>query len=527
MFVPLSAALLAAGTGMAEDNPPTSGAASAEEVRILRQEVDRLRQALETQQRLLEDVQQRLGSSVAARVAAAPEASAGTSGGTNGGNSPDPAPKAESVVPAPKHAENVAAPLFFRIGNAEFTPGGFLDFTSVYRSTNVGSGIGTSFGSIPLNSTPSGQLGETRFSAQNSRITLKVTARPGKESVTGYVESDFLGALPPNGNVTSNSNSLRMRLYWVDVQRGKWEVLGGQSWSLLTPNRVGVSPVPSDIFYSQDMDTNYQVGLTWSRDPQLRLIYHANSNWTAGVSIENPQQFTGSAVVFPSSFYTATGQFDTGSNPATPNQRPDIIGKLAFDGRAGGRSAHIELAGLSRGFHTISPGGTKYTRNGYGSSLNGNFELWKNLHLIFTSFLSQGGGRYIFGLGPDVIVRPDGSLSPVRAGSAIVGFEHQVTPSSMWYAYYGGAYFWRNFGVQPSGQYVGFGFPGSSLGANRAVQEGTIGLIRTFWKNPNYGALQLITQYSYLTRNPWSLPAGANENPRTHMAYVDLRYVLP
>src|SRR5690348_12001197 len=41
--------------------------------------------------------------------------------------------------------------LSFKIGGADFTPVGFLDFTTVYRSTNVGSGIGTSFGSIPFN----------------------------------------------------------------------------------------------------------------------------------------------------------------------------------------------------------------------------------------------------------------------------------------------------------------------------------------------------------------------------------------
>src|SRR6266581_9619119 len=30
------------------------------------------------------------------------------------------------------------SPLFFRIGSAKFTPGGFMDLTSIFRSTNVG-----------------------------------------------------------------------------------------------------------------------------------------------------------------------------------------------------------------------------------------------------------------------------------------------------------------------------------------------------------------------------------------------------
>jgi len=160
-----------------------------------------------------------------------------------------------------------AAPLSVQIGGAQFTPGGFLDLTSVFRTTNVGSGIGTSFGSIPFSNTAAGQLSEFRFSAQNSRLSLRVDSQPGGAKLTGYVEADFLGNAPANLVVGSNSNTLRMRLYWLDIRKGGWEVLAGQSWSLLTPNRKGLSPMPSDIFYSQDMDTNYQVGLTWSRDP--------------------------------------------------------------------------------------------------------------------------------------------------------------------------------------------------------------------------------------------------------------------
>ena len=65
--------------------------------------------------------------------------------------------------------------------------------------------------------------------------------------VIGYWESDFLGNNPANVSVTSgNSNTFRMRLYWVDIRRNKWEILGGQSWSLLTPGRNGISPFPSD-----------------------------------------------------------------------------------------------------------------------------------------------------------------------------------------------------------------------------------------------------------------------------------------
>ena len=137
-----------------------------------------------------------------------------------------------------------ASPLSIRIGSAEFTPGGWVDFTSIFRTTNVGSGIGTSFGSIPFSNATAGRLTETRFSPQNSRFNLKITAKPGNFNVTGFLETDFVGLQPGNVFVTSNSNAPRMRLYWVDVQRGRWEFLGGQSWSFLAPNRNGLSPLP-------------------------------------------------------------------------------------------------------------------------------------------------------------------------------------------------------------------------------------------------------------------------------------------
>src|ERR1700720_3683038 len=140
-----------------------------------------------------------------------------------------------------------------------------MDATNIFRSTNMttqgGGSIGTSFGSIPFNNTVLGRMTEDKFSAQNSRIGLRVHSKVGEADVTGYLEADFLGYLAPSGNVTSNSNSLRLRLYWAAYKRGMWEVLGGQTLSFPTPNRVGLSAIPGDLFIGQEMDTNYYLGL--------------------------------------------------------------------------------------------------------------------------------------------------------------------------------------------------------------------------------------------------------------------------
>jgi hypothetical protein len=423
-------------------------------------------------------------------------------------------------------------PLPIHIGNATLTPVGFVDATAFFRTRNLGSGIGAQFGSLPFSNTMQGRLSETRLTAQNSRVGLMMDSQFGGNQVRGYLETDFLGAQPANAFVTSNSDSLRLRLYWLNLRRGRFEFLAGQSWSMLTPGRVGISPMPSDIFYSQDMDTNYQVGLTWTRQLQFRFVYHATPNITAGLSLENPQQYVGGAVVLPTGFNS--NQVDTGSNTATPNLHPDIIGKLAFDGHAGGKLMHVELAGLLSTFKIFNPTANATTSvTGGGGSLNANLELFKNFHLIATSFYSDGGGRYIFGLGPNFIVRPGNTLSLVHADSGIGGFEYQITPKTMYYGYYGGAYFGRNYSIIPAATlggaptYVGFGFPGSPSSANKSIQEATFGIIRTFWKNERYGALQLITQYSYLTRAPWYIAPGNPKNANLSEVYTDIRYVLP
>lgn len=429
------------------------------------------------------------------------------------------------------------SPLFFKIGGANFSPLGFLDFTSVYRSTNVGSGIGTNFGSIPFNgASPAGRLSETRFSAQNSRIGLKVDANPDNFKVTGYLEADFLGNAPGNLEVTSHSDTLRLRLYWVDVRRGNWEVLAGQSWSMMTPNRTGISPMPGDIFFSQDMDTNYQVGLVWLRTPGVRVVYHANSNWTLGFALEDPEQYTGGLVTFPAGFNSSQVD-DTGGNAKTPNIGPDVIAKVAYDAKLSGHAFHIEASGLYRAFRlNTASTSANVTKPGGGGSVNVNFEVVKNLHLIADSFWSDGGGRYIFGLGPDFAVTTNAAgnfiPSPLHAGSGIAGFEYQFTPQTMLYGYYGGAYFGRNFQQVTAGPpptFVGYGFPGSGSAQNRTIQEATFGVIETLWKNVKYGDLKIITQASYLSRNPWS-SAGTPDGARSAhlgMSFVNLRYDLP
>lgn len=438
---------------------------------------------------------------------------------------------------APPQEKAKESPLSIRIGGAEFTPGGFLDVTAFWRNTNVGSGYGTNFFSIPFSNTIPGQITETRITAENSRISLKVTDKFKGNDVMGYFEMDFHGNDPANLNVTSNSSTQRLRQYWADLRRGKWEFLGGQAWSWLTPNRVGMGSLPADIFYSLNMDANYQVGLTWTRSPQIRGVYHPNDHWGIGLGVENPDQFVGQTgqVTFPAAFNTppVTAQFDAANQTTTPNLHPDLISKIAYDTDVNGKHFHLEGVGLLTTIRVLPVvGGSTSSKTGGGASAAFNLEVFKGFRLIANAFWSDGGGRYIFGSGPDAVLTPAGTLSLVHSGSGIGGFEWQATPKNLFGVYYGADYFSRNFfldtsaGAKPN-TFVGYGGPGSSTAANRAIQEPTVDWTFTFWKDQQYGALQLVNQVSYLTRAPWFVAPGQPKNARSTMVWVDVRYVLP
>lgn len=425
-------------------------------------------------------------------------------------------------APAPQPT----SPLSIHIGDSDITLGGFLDATAVTRSTATGNGIGTSFGTFPFDNTPQGHLSENKLSTQNSRITLEATSKVGDAKLKGYIETDFLGNAPNGLNVTSNSNTLRLRLYWVQFQAGKFEFLAGQTWSLLTPNRNGLSPMPGDISYTQDFDTNYQVGLTWTRATEYRFVVHASKLVTAGVALENPEQYVGSAVTLPGNI--PSFQVDQGTvTTNVPNVYPDIIGKLALDPRTGKTHQHIDVAVVHRGFKTYDPTtDTTSTASGNGGEVSAVLEAVPGVRFVGNAFFSSGGGRYIAYTNlPDFIVGPDGSVSLVNARSFIVGPEITIK-NTLLFGYYSEARADQNVTLDAAGKPIGFGIPGANA-ANEKIQEPTVGLIQTFFRDPKIGGMQLFIQFSQVKRTPFSVPAGTPASATTNMLYVNVRYLLP
>lgn len=477
-------------------------------------------------------------------LAADPPSSAGNSATTppasaagpadSSATAPDPAP-APAPAPAPPQDNAPKAPLQIQLGNITIQPIGFMDATAVWRSVDAGSGIGSSFGSIPFNTATTSKLDEFRFSIQNSRLGFRVDGNWKGWRFIGYNEFDFLGQSGSTAlGVTNGAFVPRIRLYWIDARKDKFEFLAGQSWSLLTPNRVGLSALPSDLFYSQVMDVNYVIGLTWTRQTGVRFLYHPNAKVALGLSLENPDQYMGGSggggqIVLPSALSAIGGaQLDntTAAVLSTPNVAPDIIAKVAFDSTS---RVHFEVAGIDRTFKVVNPTSlVGFTKEGVGGSVNGNFAVAKNFRLITNNFWSDGGGRYLFGNAPDVIVRSNGSLSPIHSGGFVEGFESQVSPKLMVWGYYGNVYVGRDVALDANGtSLIGWGYHGSANSQDRSIQEFTAGFTQTAWKDPRYGALSFIYQYEYLTRDPWYVATGAPKNAHDNTLYFDVRYTLP
>jgi hypothetical protein len=516
-------------------------------------ELEQLRESVQAQAKEFQEHTQELASERAAlseqlnRIAAleaklgvTPEAAAPADAFTSSSSAITPLP--QDTGNHPPAAAPGDSPLSFKIGGAEFTPGGYVDLIGTFRSVNIGSGLTTNLSSIPYNNQlPAGRLSEFRFNPTGSRVSLKVDAKITKETaVTAYLETDFAGYQPPNTDTTTNPSSLRLRHYWVQVRNGKWELLAGQSWSLLTADTNQLSALPGDVFTANRLDTSYIAGLIFARQPGIRVTYHATPWWTIGASLENPQQFVPSSVVFPGASGYFAGQFDNGSgstsgsgattNTTTPNLHPDIIAKTAFDWKLHQHAFHAEVGGIARTFRVFNnletPNNTS-TITGGGFVANINFELFKGFHLITNTGWGDGIGRYIGALGPDVIVKANGQLSGVHSGSGIAGFQWQLTPNLMVDSYYGGAYFERNFSAASATTNVGFGFTGSANTNNRSYNQGTVGLIDTFWSSSTRGKLQFIAQPAYVVRTPWFVAANAPKNAHVFITYVSLRYLLP
>lgn len=166
--------------------------------------------------------------------------------------------------------QEINSPTVLHYKGVTIQPVGFAAFEGVWRQRALNSDINTPFNNIPLPAAQEGHTSELNFSGRQSRIGALVTGDTGKLRLTGYVETDFLGAGVTSNNNQSNSYVLRVRQVWgqAELQNG-FRVTGGQMWSLSTEDARGTDNRTEVL--PNTIDSQYMVGFSWERQPGIRF----------------------------------------------------------------------------------------------------------------------------------------------------------------------------------------------------------------------------------------------------------------
>src|SRR5271167_318377 len=344
------------------------------------------------------------------------------------------------------------------LDKVKLTWGGFLAAETVYRQHNTVSDMGTPFNAIPYPFSPLFGENEFRGTARQSRLSLLAEGvLDPVQKLSGYYEMDFLGVGVTSNYNQSNSWAPRLRHAYVTYDNTEWGLhfLGGQAWSLLTQNKVGITPRQENIPLT--IDAAYVAGFDFTRNWQLRVVKDFGSWASFGLSVENPAELVyastgavasggnigGMLVNFqnaaPGSSFLGSGAF---ANNFATDVAPDIIGKAAFDPGWG----HYEAFGIARFFNdntfgcvvtptgagaglcstvvanTLVPGQqSQRTKSGDGVGGSVQLPFTKYVDVLASTMYGSGIGRYGASQLSDVVVAPDGSLSPIKAVHALGG----------------------------------------------------------------------------------------------------------
>jgi hypothetical protein len=427
------------------------------------------------------------------------------------------------------------------------TPGGYVTLDGVARSRNENADTTSNFGAIPFGGTANSKLSEFHFSARTSRLSLLAQGAKGSTKLTAYYEMDFFAAPPSASYVSSNSFSPRERQLFgqVDLSNGL-TLTGGQFWSLVTTNRRGIAT--RQEFIPNVLEASYLPGYDWVRQPAFRVTKNFNNRTWAAFEIAN------SETTLATSFTPANLLgFNNSANALSPsggtlnflagsayglstNIAPDLLAKVAFDPGWG----HYEIKALGRFFRDRISGDTNTTVGG-GLGAAAIFPITHKIDFLVQGLVGNGIGRYGSGQGPDVTVKPDGTIVPVRAYHVMGAIEANPTPKLFAYVYGGNEYYSRTSYISPTGGPAGYGsslvnntscglevVPASApaCGAqNRDLWDITPGFWYKLYQGP-YGSLQYGMEYEYINRSTWAGVGGAPKGIE-NIGFVSFRFLLP
>ncbi|HTQ60043.1 MAG TPA: cell envelope integrity protein TolA [Candidatus Solibacter sp.] len=476
-------------------------------------------------------------------------------------------------------------PAAIRFKGITITPGGFLAAESVFRTRATGGGINTPFTGIPYPNNDLSKVSEFNASGRQSRLSFLFEGKADNVAVTGYYELDWLGACATSNNRQSNSYCMRQRQIWGSAALPSgWTFSGGQMWSLATERKKGLENRTEVL--PMTIDPQYNVGFTWARQYSFRVTKNIGDKVAVGVSVEGPQTTVGGRGTPTPILYASAGSggglFNgTDSTGYSLNKTPDFIFKAAIDPGWG----HYELFGVVSTFRARiypcavnpavltlptscvgAPGGTaadafNSTATGGGIGVNLRAPIIKKYADAGIHFFGGDGvGRYSSAQMADVTIRPDGTLAPIKGGSALGTLELHPSPKLDVYFNYGVEYAYRTaYGYTNittlANVPVGYGSPlfnnsgcgnsegvpgatnspasnGTCTGDLRNIQEGTVGFWHQLYKGSK-GGIRWGLQYSYLVKNTWSgnnntpTAPGVNGKAVDNMLLTSFRYYIP
>ena len=542
--------MLLVTAGLAGQEAGSANQAASSVTPALQQQLDDLKTRMDTEHQRIQELQQQLLDREQGLQQLQQEMN-GLRGNTADGSTPTSASASHSrsataaaAGPKPFDPETPDA-LHFR--GITLTPGGFFDMTGIYRTHNENADVDSTFGGIPFSGTANAQLSEFRGSARASRFSLLAEGKINNWKTSGYAEFDFEGAAPTANELESNSFNPRARQLWAQLQfNNGLSLAGGQTWSLLTTYRKGIElrqeMVPITI------DLQYVPGYNWARQWSFRVTKNFHKNMWAALAVENPETSlsvtnppagifgfnTSTNATSPSSVFTLSNT--PGANGISTDIAPDLIGKLVFEPGWG----HYEIKAIGRFFRDRFNGSSNYTAGG-GGGIGIVLPATKKLEVILEGLAGNGIGRYASGLGPDVTVRPDATIVPLRTLQTMAGLEWHPTSRWDWYVYGGDEYYSRTSYTNATGQPVGYGSPLNnnsgcqveSPAANQPCQAQTRSLWQVqpgFWYRfykGSAGTVAMGMSYSYTNRSTWVGLDGLQPKGIENIVMTSFRYYLP
>jgi hypothetical protein len=293
---------------------------------------------------------------------------------------------------------------------------------------------------------------------------------------------------------------------------------------------------------ASQIEGHFMPGFVWTRQPQVRLTKAwADRKLWLSVSLENPQTtvFAGGvgpgagAVPADLTFNAPGGTGFNAANSVSLNHVPDVIAKLAYEGRLG-VPIHAEIFGLYRDVYWRFAGSNHdATGGGVGAGLVVN-ALPGVLDLQLSGLYGNGVGRYGTSQLPDATVGPDGQLHTITETMALAGATLHAGRRTDVYLFAGEERAERRALTGPGGAY-GYGNPayvnlgcfhetpaGVCNGNTRSISQVTLGAWNRIYQGA-FGRLQVGAQYAYTERRAFSGVGGA-PRARENMVFTSLRY---